>query len=61
MNQPMYELEPNFKCPQCGALFQDEEAIEAHRQQEHIDEAEGAEGRAKERGTESPRPTEPAP
>ena len=57
----MYELEPKFTCAECGALFQDEGAIEAHRQAEHIEEAEGEEGRMKERGAESPRPSAPAP
>ena len=61
MNQPIYELEPKFTCAECGALFQHEDAIEAHRETEHIEEAEGAEGRSKERSAESPRPTEPAP
>lgn len=36
------ELQPEYICPECGARLLDEEALNAHRQDEHLDEVEGA-------------------
>lgn len=43
MEDPVIAREiAQFTCPQCGALFADEMALDAHREQEHVEEAEGA-------------------
>jgi len=48
MQDPMLrqpELEPRFTCPECGALLMDQVALDAHREQEHVAEAEGTAAR----------------
>jgi uncharacterized C2H2 Zn-finger protein len=41
----MYQNIEQFACPQCGALFADEMALSAHREEEHVEEAQGTDGR----------------
>ncbi len=41
----MYQNVEQFTCPQCGALFADEMALSAHREEEDVEEAQGTTGR----------------
>jgi hypothetical protein len=74
MEDPLiYRDVEQVTCPECDALFEDDVALGAHREQEHVEEVEGGERRrgVLEHGDDedapndgdrdSPRPTEPAP
>jgi len=58
LNNPENEL----RCPECDARFLNDDALEAHRDSEHAQEAERTSSMARDPADESEvRPTEPAP